>query len=476
VATPRWKPLVLALFLAHPLAAPPQQPAQDTTRRGEPAVGSIRGEVFDSLIGKRLEGAEVRVLGTALRATTDQRGQFRLDSVPAGRLVLLVDHPALDSAGLSDLPSRVAVAAGRTTRARLTVPSLRTLTAAACGGSPVPLGRDSGIVFGAVRDAESGARLAGARVAVSWLEVERPEGRLQVTRRVRDVATDSLGNYYACSVAQDVEFRVQAGAGPFESGVLELQVGDRRVLRHDLSVSREAPEEVVDTTPGLHTGRATLFGSVRSEGGPSLDHVLVSVQGAPSEAVTDAAGSFVLTDLPSGSQMFYARRIGFRFTRLSVELRNGDTTRVSLELAAVTILDTLRVTGAPWVRSELDELDRRLHGGSFGYVLTSEDLRPLQDLRSAFGNLPLLRVETVRGGYGYSLLSLRGARLCSVDIWIDGLRQDVEVLQTYRPQDVIAVEYYPRGGQAPLRYQPSSFSSCGADLPGVLLVWTRYLW
>jgi hypothetical protein len=329
----------------------------------------------------------------------------------------------------------------------------------------VPLGGDSGIVFGVVRDAESGIRLAGARVVASWLAVERPEGGLRVIRRVRDVLTDSLGNYYTCSVAKGVGLGVQASAGPFESGVLELEVGDRRVLRHDLSVSREGLAEEADTVSGLLRGLATIVGSVRSEGGRPLDLVMASVQGAPNDAVTDGTGRFVLTDCPSGSRMLFVRRIGFRFSRTGVDLRNRDTTRVFLELSAVTVLDTIRVTATPWVRSEIDELERRLHGGSWGHVLTSEDLRPIGYLRTAFYGLPSLHVESYAGGF--RLYTLVGARLCPVTVWVDGMRGDIEYLQTYRPSDLIALEYYPRGWQAPVRYQGSA---CG-----VVLVWTRYL-
>lgn len=458
----RWIPLLIALpFARAPAAA--QQPRPDSTPSR--AVGSVRGEVFDSLIGERLEGAQVRVVGTALSTKTDQRGRFRLDSVPAGSRVLVVDHPALDSAGLSDVPRRVEVAARRTTQVTIAIPSLRTLTAAACGRSPAPLSRDSGIVFGAVLDAESGIRLAGARVVVSWLALERPEGGLRVTRPVRDALTDSLGNYYVCSVAKDVGLRTQTSAGPFESGVLELEVGDRRVLRHDLSVSREELAEAEDTVSGLRRGLATLVGSVRSESGQPLDLVLASVQGALSDAVTDGAGRFVLADLPSGSQTLEVRRIGYRYVRMPVDLRNRDTTHVSLEVSAVTVLDEIRVTATPWVRSELDELERRLHGGSWGHVLTSEDLRPIGDIRTAFYGLPSLQVQTYAGSFG--LYTMVGARRCPVTVWIDGMRGGIEYLQTYRPSDLIALEYYPRGWQAPIRYQGSE---CG-----VVLVWTQYL-
>jgi hypothetical protein len=328
-------------------------------------------------------------------------------------------------------------------------------------------------VFGAVRDAESRARLIGARVAVSWLELERDRNRPLGTRRVRDILTDSLGDYYACAVARGVELRVQTSAGPFSSGELTVEVGDRRVLRRDLSVSREVLEEAGDSAWDPRRGLATLVGSVRTLGGRAVEAALASVPGAVGDAMTDSAGRFVLTDLPSGSRMLYVRRIGYSFTATPVELRNRDTTGVSLELSPLTILDTLRVTATLLLRAELDDLESRLRGNGFGYVLRPADLRGIYDLRTAFYNLPSLRVQPIRGGY--NLLSQPGARVCSVEVWIDGVRQDVQVLQGYQPADVIAVEYYPRGGQAPMRYVPSSFGGCGATLPGVLLVWTRFL-
>ena len=66
----------------------------------------------------------------------------------------MLDHPALDSVGVTDLPRAVEVAAGSVTTAALAVPSLRTFAGAACAAFPSMVGADSGIVFGAVREAE----------------------------------------------------------------------------------------------------------------------------------------------------------------------------------------------------------------------------------------------------------------------------------------------------------------------------------
>jgi len=465
VVAHRWIPLLIALLFARAPAAA-QQPAPDSTRRGASAVGSIRGEVFDSLIGARLEGAQVRVQGTSLFATSDRQGRFRLDSVPAGRRVLVLDHPALDSTGLSDLPWSVEVAAGRATQAVLAVPSLRTFAATACAASPAPVGSDSGIVFGSVRDAERGVRLAGARVVMSWVAVERTRRPPRVRRPVRDVLTDSLGNYYVCGVPGSVWLSVQAAAGTFASGEVQLEVGERRVLRYDLSVSSEALPGAADTVPGPRRGLAMLVGTVRRADGSPVEGALASVPGAPADALADTAGRFVLTDLPSGSQMLFVRRIGYGFSVTPVELRNRDTTRVSLVLRVVTILDAIRVTATRWVRAEIDELERRLRNGSSSRVVTADDLRAVYSMRTVFHGFPSLVVRTRPGGF--SVQMPRGARLCSPTVWVDGWRSDLAVLDLYRPGDLLALEVYPPM-EVPMRYI-ESWSTCG-----VVLAWTRYL-
>ncbi len=466
MVTIRWTSFLIALLLARATAAATQQTGPDSTQQRASAFGAIRGEVFDSLAGGRLEGANVRVRGTGLGTTTDRRGRFRLDSVPAGRVVLLVDHPALDSAGLSDLPTGVAVAAGRTTQVRLAVPSLRTLSGAACGRDPGPASGDSGIVFGAVRDAESRARLMGARVTVSWLQLARDRDPL-VTRRVREVLTDSLGNYYACGVARGAELHLQTRAGSFSSGELSVEVGDRRVLRRDLSVSREAPAEEEDTGPVPRPGLAVLVGSVLSEGGQPLEAVLAGVPGGSGDALTDTTGRFVLADLPSGSRMLYVRRIGYWFTATVVELRNRDTTRVTVVLPALTVLDTLRVTASRWVRGELDDLERRMHEHSPGHVLLADELKTMGLISSVFRSFPALHTQVGRWAGEVTLYMEVGIRLCAPTVWIDGWPAQLEMLQGYMPADLLALEVY-RASETPIRYR--DMNNCGA-----VLAWTRFL-
>jgi hypothetical protein len=455
--------LPLAMLLAAPPTARGQAPPGQ--RPESAAVGSVRGQVFDSLAHAWLDGANVRVQGTSLSATTDRRGRFLIDSVPAGRRILVLDHPGLDSAGIGDVPAVVNVVAGSATDAGIGVPSLHTLTTAVCGGSAFPPGRDSGIVYGAVRDAESGDRLVGALVKVSWLRIERTRAALHVTRPVRGVRADSLGNYYACGLPVSAPLNVRAGAGAYASGELDLEVGRRRLLRHDLSFSRQEGAELPPPSEP-RSGAATIVGQVSDETGRPLESVQANVPEAAGDALTDRSGRFVLTGLPAGSQMLFVRRVGYHYAETPVELRSRDTTRVALTLEMFSLLDTLRVTASPWARAEIGDLQRRLLRASVGQVRRAEELAGIGAIESAFYTFPSLTVTHVTGGFRLEMR--RGARACSPAIWIDGFQQDQDILDLYRPSDLVALEVYPPS-QVPLRYA-SAFSSCG-----VVLAWTRYL-
>lgn len=78
--------------------------------------GVISGRVTDGNTDAYLEGAEVRITGTALTTVTDRDGSFEVRGVPVGAREVVVTYPGLPRATVS-----VAVAAGKTvtTSARL---------------------------------------------------------------------------------------------------------------------------------------------------------------------------------------------------------------------------------------------------------------------------------------------------------------------------------------------------------------------
>jgi outer membrane receptor protein involved in Fe transport len=58
------------------------------------ATGVLAGTIVDAETGTPVLGASVRILGLEVAADTNERGEFSLGTVPAGRLTLRYDSPA----------------------------------------------------------------------------------------------------------------------------------------------------------------------------------------------------------------------------------------------------------------------------------------------------------------------------------------------------------------------------------------------
>jgi hypothetical protein len=441
-------------------------------------VGALAGLVYDSLIGAPLAGAQVFVRGAARSGVTDRAGRFRIDSLLAGTHVVSFDHPELDSIGLPANAARVMVPAGGTFEIVLATRSAATLRRAACGERPTGPHGDSSFVFGDVRDAESGVRLAGALVSAAWIAITRTARGLVTTAPATVAArTDSLGSFYLCGLTNEVGLTLQARADSFASGAIDVQVGPRMLLRRDLTISREPlrvvsrgalrPSAVMTESSAVRRGSAVLTGTVTEEQGAPRAGAWVSVESAGAETVTDERGRFVLAGLPAGTQMVTARMVGYVATRVPVDLRGRDTTRLSLRVRAITLLDTLTVVARGPRERLLAEIDerRRVTGG---FVLHEEDIRRRGNTRSLFFGMANVLTEGT-GAVRYNLYIQQGGnRICIPTMYIDGVRAGVLELQAWRNEYLVAVEVYPRPSAALGRFQ--SPEDCG-----VVLVWTRLL-
>ncbi|MGH7645423.1 MAG: carboxypeptidase regulatory-like domain-containing protein [Gemmatimonadales bacterium] len=443
----RWRRTLITLALASGVGAGPAAAQGD--------AGTIRGVAFDSLLQAGLPGAAVWVRGTGRTATTDSAGGFRVDSVPAGRHVLALAHADLDSAGLYSVAAAVTVEAGDTAVVALTVPSLRTLWRRACP-SPDAAPPDSGILFGVVRDARTGNRIAGAAILITWLSLQRV-GRAQVmvdTREAR-VLSDSIGGYYACGVGADMRLEVRAYVPTDSSGPIQVLPRARPLARRDLTV-------------GGGTRSAGVRGTVSGPDGRPVANARVAVEEAGS-TTSGEDGRFALGGLPAGTQWLRVRAIGHTPFERAVDLRDGDTTALPVVLArAPVLLDSIAVRGIRPLALEQFEERRRL---GMGYALGEEELRRRPTVRSVFASFPSVTVAGRSATNFVILMPARGTARgrCTPNIYIDGLRSSVEGLGAYRPEDMVGVEVYTRGSDAPGRYQPID-TECG-----VVLVWTKYL-
>lgn len=462
----RWWPALLAGMLVPTGTLPAQQVIVT-----EPRSSELRGLVYDSLAGRPLAGARVLISGAPTILTTDRRGRFRVEALAAGTYVVEVEHDSVDQIGLARLVRRVEVPAARVVEVTLAVPSHATIRRRLCADQQDAAGAaDSGVVFGAVRDAESGQRLAGAMVRVSWVAVRRGGGAapIEVVYPARTARTDSVGNYYACGTPSDQMLAVRGFADSATTGETSAFLGPRAVRRHDLSVSRAGVPGGATDSVGWRRGQAALIGRVRSERGAPLADANVFVEGAQPQMTTAPDGRFVLTRLPAGSQMVSARLVGYSAAYQQVELRSGDTVSLDLSLRELTVLDTIQVVAGRGRRSSLfTELDARLRNRVAGQQLQGDQVRRLPNARSL--------------GYQFSGLSVEGTWVdwrfvgqlnCTVGVFIDGMRAGTELLQSYRTADLVAVEYFPRISGAPLW---AVGHITGTRACGVLLVWTRFL-
>jgi len=163
------------------------------------------------------------------------------------------------------------------------------------------------------------------------------------------------------------------------------------------------------------------------------------------------------------------RRLGYFAVRLTLQLRNRDTTRVEVTLYEANMLDTLRVIASPRLAAELQQAELRRRSG-FGYFLGASEIRQRPNVRSLFDGIPSVRTEGA-SPYRFTILvrsslGFQRAGYCHPRIYIDGFSADEEMLASLQPRSIVAVEVHPRQTADVFRYL-GSMDNCG-----VVLVWT----
>jgi hypothetical protein len=163
------------------------------------------------------------------------------------------------------------------------------------------------------------------------------------------------------------------------------------------------------------------------------------------------------------------RMIGYSAVHVPVRLRGHDTAQVVVRLRAVTVLDTMRITAnSTHAQLDLEDLQLRMRQG-LGYFLTEEQVRRRQSMRSVVQGLPAMYIEG-RNVFQFTPYTLVSGKPCASTVYVDGIETTTDALQSYRPDQLISVEWYPHGSQAPLKYQPLNNAECS-----VLLLWTRFI-
>jgi hypothetical protein len=457
---------LLALPLA-PLAA--QQGAPDSS--GAVVIGTV----YDSVGARALPGAIVQLVssarrGAAFTAESDADGMFRIPGVPRDRYLIGFLHPALDSLGLSAPVRSLDVRGDSALHVALALPSAGSIHSLLCDRKDA---KDStGMVIGFVRDADTGAPLAGSRVIVMWRELVIGKDGLRQEQRQLPAKTSDEGWFAICGLPTDVALAARAESGKRASGYIELEVPLRGLLHRDFGIPGDsAAVALADTgdarmpdTP--RSGTAQLTGVVRGPNGKPLSGAHVVAWGSGTSTTTDDDGSFTLAALPAGTQTVEARYVGFHPSRAAVDLASGRTRNVNITLSdRVTTLDAVQVIGRQSRTSaNLNGfLERRQMG--LGRFITAEDIDKREPMyfSDLLFTVPGVRVVP-KGPFGSNTIEMRGG--CTPTIYLDRIQlinaDDLDFL--VHPRDIVGVEIY-QTSTTPAEFHSST--GCGS-----IVIWT----
>lgn len=363
-----------------------------------PTAGHLEGTVTERVSTHSVKSASIEAVrlepepAVSFRVAPDERGRFRLESIPAGRYLIQLASATLDSLELAIPASELKVEAGTTAHADLSLPLGDALRDAVCAG--VKLGRGRAAVAGRAFDADTDAPLANAQVVVAWTETRVDRKTLLPTRQERagTVRTGVRGEYRLCGVPTDSWLSIQLQHAGRVGGLARVTVSDEEgavvrnlslslltaptvavldsleTLSHLLGADRSREDSLAVARLG---GTASVTGIVRSPGGQPLADAEVRVASAGFLTTTGSDGRYSMGGLPAGTQLFYVRRLGYATVEGDVELRAGRNVTHDVAVKRLVELDSVRVVAQ---RGRFGDFDRNRRTNFFAEFLTSAEI------------------------------------------------------------------------------------------------------
>ena len=481
------------LFLAGALqaqATPPASPppaAQDTTRA---ALGVVFGTVFDSVHSAPLSGATVFVIGSPRIGSTNDRGLFTIDSLKPGMHRVHIAHELLDSLGITMVTDSFEVKPGERKILEMAVPSSETLVGLSCNAATRRLGPSA--IIGRLLDADTDQPVSGARVSFAWSELSLAAGLKRVPK-VRGATANQDGVFRICGVPSEVEGTLQADKAGITTAEIKITfIGQPLVIQglrigNANTVAKADLDSTTGVTPGRSVGEqrfsavnyqkgtAVLRGKVVNANGIPIPNARVEVEGTMSRALTNAEGSFTLTELPSGTQSVVARQMGFSPVTQAVDLSTREAANTTITMSTpVQVLDPVIVTAE--ADAGLDNIGFTTRSKAMsGTFMDAKEImaRGPNLLTDVFRTVPSLRVVPV-SPYDYAVQSSRGNMLGGncVKYWLDGNPFDAvfpgDVDRMIPPYEIAAIEVY-NGSTVPIEFTNANSSNCA-----VIVIWSKY--
>ena len=451
-----------------------------------PALGGVDGTLRERVVTRSVR-VIVSLVQLASEATVsrsarpDGQGRFRVDSLPAGRYLMQISTPTLDSLDLTMPPREVRIDGGRTLRTEAVLPFGAELRDLVCHSGR--LGEGTVAVAGRVLDADTEKPLAGAEVVATWTDVIA-DGLNKPKTNKRSVVAKSgaQGEYRLCGIPGGTTLALRLQQADKGTPFVRLTISqDEGVVVRDLSISpRSAPRvALLDSIARLGdraqsdtsaralelTGTATVTGMVRGAGAVPLAGVAVRVRDARSSTFTDSAGKFVLGDLPAGTQILQTLHAGYPLTEVAVELRPGRSTEQNVLMVRNARPDSARSESTLY-----KEFDAHRRAYAFGQFLGVEEVMQKEKVVTETVDLFADMLGFTALGHGAEARLISNEALAaqpgcrSAKVVAEGT--DGFAINDIPPNQVGAIEAYANSQFVPERY-------AGKAECGLIVIWMR---
>jgi hypothetical protein len=208
--------------------------------RSEPRQGRVRGTVLDSA-GAALAGAVVRLAGTDLGTTVDNRGRFQLDSVPPGSYSVVVQQDGYALLGVLAGHAFVTVGRGSDVQLTLRAPRGRQLMSHLCEGRPP--GSRQGVLRVLIVDSASAGPLLAVPLRAAWSEPQQGQTYWRERQLRKLTGPDGSAVFCALPPAAPVEIQIERpDSPPLRAGVVRLRPNEIAVHVVYIAGRRPAPD------------------------------------------------------------------------------------------------------------------------------------------------------------------------------------------------------------------------------------------
>jgi hypothetical protein len=403
------------------------------------AQGAIlSGAVADSIRGGYLRGASIFISGTNLSTTTDSSGRFKLARIPAGTRFIEVQHPLLDSLGLSLKTPPQEFKEGDSSFVLLSGPSATTYMASTCPADKLAAGPAA--IVGTVAGTD-GSPSGGGTAAASWIDYEVTRKAIKAVHQRRTANVSASGVFRICGLPDDLMAAVVVSRGADSTGSVDVDL--RNIIG---TVSLRFPSA---------TANAFISGRVVDSNGKPASGARVTVEGDDAAATTESDGAFTVRGIRSGTRRLTVRKIGFEPTEQSLEIPSDGLSGATLALGrSVRVIERIIVSAKR--QAGLDAVgftERKLKRAGVFFEPKDIEIRNRPSLSDLLRTVPMMRRP--------------GCTRYFIDGWLQPQGEPDEYLSGF---DIGAVEVYAAGFVPPQYY---SFTRSGGACRSVV-IWTRW--